>query len=99
METAHVILGAVVTEKSERLKSQRVYTLTVRQDANKIDVMRALKKHYDVDAASVRVMRTTPKTRLIAAGRSIVKRHRTKKVLVTLTPKSNTLDLTAFRTS
>ncbi len=101
MDLSHVIIASVVTEKAERLKADdkhRTYTLTVAPQATKIDVANAIKRFYDLDVASVRVMRTRPKTR--SAGRGTMeKRHRTKKVMVTLAPGSKALDLTAFHTA
>lgn len=97
MQLSRIILGPVVTEKSERLKTDRCYSLKVHPDATKIDVQNALKKFFDVDVASVRVMRTVPKSRSLNNGASMTKRHRAKKVMVTLTAKSDALDLAKFK--
>ena len=99
MDITRIILGEVTTEKSERMKTanNRVHTLYVHDDATKVDVKNALKHYYDVDAASVRVMRVGPKSRLFGRNQTMQKRHRYKKALVTLAPKSKTLDLTTFK--
>jgi ribosomal protein L23 len=99
MDTSRIILGEITTEKSEQLKSttNRTHTLRVHDDATKVDVIKALKQYFDVDAASVRVMRTVPKTRLFGRNQTMVKRGRFKKALVTLTSKSKKLDLTTFK--
>ncbi len=100
MNLAHVIIGPVVTEKAERLKAQEgknVYTLWVAPTATKIDIKKALLRHYDVTAASVRVTKTQPKTRLLGAGVVMEKRHPGRKVMVTLAKNSKALDLTSFR--
>lgn len=98
MDSTLLILGPVVTEKAERGKEQRTYTLRVRPEATKIDVKRALKKFYDVDAESIRVQRVRPKERLVGNGRVIQKRAPWKKMVITLAPKSKPLDLVQFKT-
>lgn len=99
MDISRIILGPVVTEKAERLKTGRSYTLRVQNGATKIDVKAALKKFYSVDVASIRVMRTTTKTRNLGAGRVMTKRHPTKRMIVTLTEKSSALDFSKFKAS
>lgn len=96
MHLASVIVGPVVTEKAERLKTEGVYTLKVRKEATKIDVKNALRRFYDVEVVSIRVLNTVPKTRVLGPGRSMEKRHRSKHVLVRLEGKK-TLDLSAFK--
>jgi len=97
MELSSVIVGSIVTEKSERLKQDRSYTLKVSPSATKIDVQKALTKYYDVEVASVRVMRVGGKTRQVGPYKTFTKRHPFKKMIVTLTPKSKTLDLAQFK--
>lgn len=99
MELSSVIIGPIVTEKAERLKTQQTYVLRVRPEATKIDVKNALRKFYDVDVASVRVLRTSPKRRIVGQGTFMEKRHRQKRMIVRLTKKSKALDLTTFRTA
>jgi ribosomal protein L23 len=103
MDLSRVIIGPVVTEKAERQKADgtpaRSYTLWVTMPATKIEVKQALKKFYDVDAGSVRVMRTRAKNRQLGQGKQMEKRHAGKKVMVTLKQKSKALDLAAFQTT
>jgi large subunit ribosomal protein L23 len=99
MELSSIIIGPVVTEKAERMKLEGVYVLKVHPQATKIDVKSALRKYYDVDAESVRVLRTRPKVRIVGQGTTMEKRHRSKRMIVTLNKKSKKLDLTTFRTS
>ncbi|MEK7218650.1 MAG: 50S ribosomal protein L23 [Patescibacteria group bacterium] len=99
MDLSHVILGPVVTEKSERLKAagpRHTHTMLVHQDANKIDVKKAVQRYYDVDVESVRMVKTKAKSRKLGDGRVMEKRHAAKKALVTLAPKSKSLDLSTF---
>ena len=99
MDLSRVILGQIVTEKAENLKTRKTYTLRVDPRATKIDVKKALKQFYDVDVSNVRVIRARPKTRAVHSLRSdMEKRHRMKKALVTLAPKSKVLDITSFKT-
>ncbi len=96
---ASIIIGPVVTEKAERLKAAGVYTLRVRSTATKVDVKNALRRYYDVEVASVRVLNTVPKVRVLGAGKTMEKRHRNKHMLVRLAKKSKTLDLSTFKAS
>ena len=97
MELSRVILGPVVTEKAERQKVMNIYTIRVAPAATKIDVKNALRKYYDVEVESVRVLVTRPKARNLGAGRSMEKRHRSKHMLVRLGKKSKALDLATFK--
>ncbi len=97
MDLSRVIIGQVVTEKAEGLKSQRTYTLRIAPKATKVDVKAALKKYYDVEATSVRVMRVSAKSRRFRGG-VMEKRHPFKKVMVTLESKSKPLDIATFKT-
>ena len=100
MELNRIIMGQIVTEKSERQKATaRTYTLRVDPAATKIDVARALETYFDVNVQSVRVHWLRPKARAIGGSRVLTKRHRSKRAIVTLAPKSKALDLTAFKVS
>ncbi len=102
MDLARVIIGPVVTEKAERLKTGQathMHTLWIVPAATKIEVKNALKRYYGVDVASVRVMRTRAKTRMLGRGIEMEKRHAGKKVIVTLAKDSKQLDLAAFQTT
>ena len=97
MDLTSVITGSVLTEKSERLKAARTYTLRIAQGATKLEVRQALKKLYDVDVEGVHVLRVRPKRRLLGSGRVMEKRHGWRKALVTLREGSRALDLASFR--
>jgi|TARA_B100001971_G_C18113452_1_gene495482 large subunit ribosomal protein L23 len=98
MDLTRVILGPIVTEKAEGQKvSAKTYSLRVSPRATKVDVRAALKRVYDVDAESVRMMRVGGKLRAIGRTRAMQKRHPYKKAIVKLTPKSKALDLTSFK--
>ena len=96
MHLSSLIIGPVITEKAERMKAEGTYVMRVKQEATKVDIKNALRKYYDVEVASIRVLRTTPKTRIVGQG-TMEKRHRTKRMIVRLTKKSKTLDLANFQ--
>ena len=98
MDLTRVIHGPVLTEKAERMKTQHTYTLLIDQHATKIDVKNALRRFYNAEATSVRVMRVRPKQRLIGAGKMMTKRHPRKHAIVTLAKDSKPLDLAQFST-
>ncbi len=97
MDLSSVIIGPVVTEKAERQKAQNMYVLKVKAEATKVDVKNALRMFYDVEVSSVRVLRVGPKRRQLGDGKVMEKRHRSKRMMVTLTKKSKALDLSTFR--
>ncbi len=97
MEISRVIIGPVVTEKAEALKNAKVYTVTVAPEATKVDVKNAFKKFYDVDVRSVRIIWTRAKVRSFGQNKTMEKRHRAKKAIVTLTDKAKNVDLTSFK--
>ncbi len=99
MQISSVILGPVVTEKAERQRAANTYVLRVHLDATKIDVKQALHTFFDVEVESIRVLRVAPKVRLLGAGKSMEKRHRSKRMIVRLSKKSKPLDLTQFLAS
>jgi len=98
MDLTRVILGPVVTEKAEHQKvGAKTYALRVSSQATKVDIQAALKRIYDVDTVSVRIIRTGGKTRAFGRARTMQKRHPYKKAIVQLAPKSKALDLTALK--
>lgn len=69
---SRVIVGALVTEKSERLRADHnQYTFRVAGDATKIDIRRAVEKTFKVHVTDVRVMNCLGKKRRMGmfAGR------------------------------
>ncbi len=99
MLLSSVIIGPVVTEKAERLKTLGTYTIKVHNQATKVDVKNALRKFYDVEVASIRVLRARPESRTGQRGEEIEKRHRSKRMIIRLGKKSKALDLMHFQTS
>lgn len=99
MDLSRVIVGQIVTEKTERLKGVRAYTVQVNPDATKIEIDQALRTFFGVEPTSVRVMRVRPKARLVGPNRIFTKRHRSKKAVVTLSKDSKPLDIAHFKAS
>lgn len=99
MDLTRVIVGQIVTEKTERLKGERAYTVQVAPDANKIQIADALRTHFGVEPVSVRIMLVRPKTRPVGPYKIFTKRHRSKKAVVTLSKDSKPLDITNFKAS
>lgn len=96
MDLTQVILGSVVTEKAERQKASRLYTLKVHPHATKVDIKNALRRHYGVDPQGISIMKVRPKLRLVGRGKSIEKRSAGKRALVQLSKDSKALDLSTI---
>ncbi|HDR00189.1 MAG TPA: 50S ribosomal protein L23 [candidate division WOR-3 bacterium] len=63
-QLSRVIVGALVTEKSERLRAEHgQYTFRVATGATKIEVRRAVEKLFKVHVTDVRVMNYQGKKR------------------------------------
>ncbi len=97
MELNRIILGPVMTEKSEREKAARIVTVRVDAAATKVDIKSALKRFFGITADSVRIQRVGSKLRSLGAGKSLTRRHAWKKATITLSAKSPTLDLAEFQ--
>jgi large subunit ribosomal protein L23 len=82
-EPSRVIVSAVVTEKSERLKAeQSSYTFRVARTANKIEIRDAVERLFKVHVREVRVMNFMGKYRRM--GRYQGRRPDWKKAVVAL---------------
>ena len=68
-EAYDVIIAPVVTEKSTDQMDANVYTFIVSDDANKIEIGRAIEKLWDVTVEDVRTMRYPGKARRSFLGR------------------------------
>lgn len=69
-EPYNVILRPVVTEKTSRQgEAENVYSFIVAEDANKIEIARAVRTLWDVTVLDVRTMRYAGKTRRSHMGR------------------------------
>jgi len=77
-----LILKPVISEKSIMLAAQRVYTFEVPMQTNKIEVGRAVKAAFNVDATDVRIIITKGKVKRFKG--KMGKRVDVKKALVSL---------------
>ena len=92
MSRAHeVVIRPLITEKTTRqIDEENVYTFLVDENANKIEIGRAVEKLWDVDVKKVRTMRYAGKFRRAFLGRmagnwrDIGRRPSYKKALVEL---------------
>jgi len=65
-----VIFAPVVTEKTaQQMESENVYTFIVSQDANKIEIGKAVERIWDVTVEDVRTMKYSGKARRSFLGR------------------------------
>jgi ribosomal protein L23 len=96
MDLTQVITGEVATEKAERQKANKTYTLKVNPKATKVSVNHALRKHYGVEPKNIRILKVVAKRRLIARGKFVNKRNASKRALVTLSKKSKAFDISNF---
>lgn len=78
-----VILGALVTEKSERLKAtESTYTFRVASGVNKIQIRQAVERLFKVHVTGVRVLNLMGKKRRM--GMFTGRRPNWRKAMVTL---------------
>lgn len=97
METSNVLIAPVVTEKSSTAQGKGKYTFRVNSQATKVDVIKAVKKAYGVDATAVNIIPVRQKSRLAGRGRHITKRPASKKAVVTLKAKQS-IDFNKLKT-
>lgn len=83
------IIYSVVTEKSSRLQEKGKYTFIVKRGCNKIELKKAVKELYGVDAIKMNTIISPKKIRLVGRGRELEKRAVFKKIIVTLKNKQS----------
>lgn len=87
-----LILKPVLTEKALKLSQAGVYTFLVHPSANKTEVKKVIKHLYSTDVAKINVMHTPSKTKQSKRGHPAMKRHKHKKMLITIKGKK-TIDI------
>jgi large subunit ribosomal protein L23 len=87
MKNNSPIIECMVTEKSSEAQSHGKYSFRVTRDATKIDIKNAVKKLYGMDVATVNIMISPKKTRLLKGKYEWAKRPCFKKAVVTLKGK------------
>lgn len=91
MKTHSPIIETLVTEKSSLAQSRGKYSFIVTKDATKIDIKRAIRELYGVEAQDVNIMIAPKKVRMLKNKYPWAKRPVMKKAVVTLKGKK-TLD-------
>ena len=81
-----ILIQPLLTEKMTDLATKRQYAFKVEQQANKIEIARAVEKKFNVVVTSVRTLNVKGKikTQLTRRGRVVGKRSDWKKAIVTL---------------
>lgn len=77
-----VLVRPIVSEKTSRLEKNRQFTFVVAPHANKVEIKKAVEKHYRVHVMSVNVVNVGGK--FIRSGRTIGKRKDWRKAYVTV---------------
>ncbi len=98
MDLSDVLKAPVVTEKSTKAQESRKYTFRVDANANKVEIANAVNRAYGVDVISVNILPVLGKARLAGRGRTITKRPKSKKAIVTVKAKQ-TLDFNKVKTA
>jgi large subunit ribosomal protein L23 len=94
LESRNIIKRALITEKGIRVREQgktgHRYVFEVHPQANKIQIMQAIKEIFEVDPVMVRTMNYSGKLKRL--GRFEGRRSSWKKAMVTLKP-GQTIDI------
>lgn len=91
MELHDVILRPIITEASMLVMDDKKYTFEVDVRANKTHVKQAVEKLFDVEVEKVNIMNVRGKLKRMGRYSGYTKKRR--KAIVTLTEKSNTIQL------
>lgn len=91
MDTTGVIKSLQITEKSNKLEMDKVYTVIIDPRADKIAVKRAIETHYGVKVKKVNILHT-PKKERAAGRRTVTKRPETKKAMIFLAKSDKPID-------
>lgn len=95
MNPYKIILRPVITEKNTRLNEQNQYTFEVAQEANKIEIKKAIEEIFGVTVKSVNTINQRGKLRQRRTKAGMITGYTKdlKKAIVTLTPDSNPIDV------
>jgi large subunit ribosomal protein L23 len=90
MNARDVILAPVITEKAVGMLPEKKYTFRVADNANKIEIAKAVEEIFGVQVAKVNTI--SMKGRLRRMGRNEGYTSDWKKAIVTLKPDSKTIE-------
>lgn len=95
-----IIKKPLVTEKAMKLGEKSQYVFIVDQNANKIEIKKAIEELFEVNVLSVRTLNLKGKVKSRFTRKGIMKGHTSsrKKALVTL-EEGQTIDLVSGETS
>jgi len=79
-----VLVHPLVSEKTARLEKSRQYVFAVTRSANKVEIKKAVEKHYRVHVTGVNILNV--KGRSVRTGRVEGRRKDWRKVYVTVAP-------------
>lgn len=82
-----VLVRPIVSEKSSRLEKNRQFAFVVTTDANKVEIKKAVEKHYRVHVTGVNVVNVGGK--YVNRGRVVGKRKDWRKAYVTVKEGEN----------
>ena len=92
MKTAYdIIIKPVITEQSMEATEEKKYVFQVANDANKIEIKKAVEEIFGVKVASVNTLRMPAKRKRMGAARPGMTRS-WKKAYVQLTADSKTIE-------
>lgn len=77
-----VLVRPIVSEKTSRLEKERQYAFVVAADANKVEIKKAVEKHYRVHVTGVNIANVFGKH--VRSGRTLGKRRDWRKAYVTV---------------
>ncbi len=98
MQYTNVLKAPIVTEKSSNAQTKSKYTFRVHSSATKVEIAKAVNKAYGVDVVAVNIIPVRKKERLVGRGKTITKRHASKKAIVTVKAKQS-IDFNKVKTS
>jgi large subunit ribosomal protein L23 len=82
-----VLVRPIVSEKTSRLEKNRQFTFVVTAHANKVEIKKAVERHYRVHVTKVNVINVIGKS--VRSGRTMGKRKDWRKAYVTVRPGEN----------
>lgn len=90
-----VIKKAVISEKAYKNMESGIYTFLINKTANKIDVAKAVKEYFSVDAVKVNITQVSAKAKRVNKTRKFVTVGQGKKAVVWLKSGQTISALTA----
>lgn len=95
MNPYKIILRPIITEKNTRLNEQAKYTFEVTEEANKIEIKKAIEEIFGVQVKSVNVINVRGKLKKRRTRQGVTQGYTKdiKKAIVTLTPDSKPIEI------